>query len=262
MDTSSTPKSSFLDSFQDGHLSEWLTSHGKNIIYGLIALFAIIFIIYSFGSNQKVKQEQDYLQAANDFLAFTRPNPSQDATAKQEAFQRLTDIIARHPELHAAYDGAIAQALLNQNDIAAATPIINSTLARTRSDYLPLYADYAKTSLLISQENYSEALKNALVLQQTMTDALNTQSADARTFGEELFVLNLFRIGILQQKLGDKAGELATWHTWKQYAGLENAQSLPAKVDVQAFRAVIQQLAIGTFSLPDYIAYREKTLSK
>lgn len=262
MDTSSTQKSNLLDSFQDGRFSEWLASQGKNVIYGLIALLALIVIIFSFSANQKTKQEHEYLQAANDFLAFTRPSPSQDAPAQQQALQRLIDIMSRHPELHAAYDGAIAQTLLNQNEIAKATPFINSTLARTRSDNLPLYTDYAKNSLLISQENFPEALKNALALQQTMSEALNTQPADDLNFGEELFALNLFRIGILQQKLGDKAGELATWHSWKQYAGLENAQSLPTKVNVLAFRAVIQQLAVGSFSLPDYIAYREKTLSK
>ncbi len=72
----------------------------------------------------------------------------------------------------------------------------------------------------------------------------------------------MFRIGMLQQEFGANEAELRTWQAWKQYADLETGQPLAAKVDSAAFRAVIQQLAIGSFSLPDYIAYREKALQK
>jgi hypothetical protein len=83
-----------------------------------------------------------------------------------------------------------------------------------------------------------------------------------RSFGDELFALNLLRIAILQQQLGDRPGELQTWREWKRYAGLEKGDSNSLKVSPVAFRYAIQQLAIGSVSLPDYIAHREKELKQ
>lgn len=258
----SASKPNFLDSFDEGQLTEWLAAHGKNIIYILGALIILLIAFYSFGSSQKAKQEQDYIQAAQDVALFVNAKTPQETAAATEAYQRLNDIMTRHPELHAAYDGIIAQTLLNRSLITEAKPIALSTLKRISSDDLPFYGDFARTTLLISEQKDQEALASAQSLQKQMIDAINTLPVAQRSFGEELFAMNLFRIGMLQQKLGDNAAELQTWQEWKQYAALDSAKTLPAKVDARAFRAVIQQLAIGTLSIPDYIAYREKALTK
>lgn len=258
MSNPSLPKQHFLDSFEEGRLAEWLSSQGKNITYGLIALIAVLIIFYRFSTSHTSKQEQDYIQAAQDFTLFTNSHASDAAST--EALQRLTAVMSSHPELHAAYDGTIAQTLLDKDKVSEAKPFALSTLARTRSDELPFYADFAATTLLIGEQQYQQALDKAQALQQQMIEELNKQTDDERSFGTELFAINLFRIGMLQQQLGNHAAEARTWKEWKQYAGLENGETLPAKVDTQAFRAVIQELAIGSFSLPDYIAYREKAL--
>jgi hypothetical protein len=126
---------------------------------------------------------------------------------------------------------------------------------------LPYYADFATTTLLISDHKYDEALKAALALQQKMNDEIAViPSTSDRSFGDELFALNLLRVAILQQQAGDAAGELKSWQQWKQYAGLENAGTSGLKVSPVAFRYSIQQLAIGSISLPDYIASRESQL--
>jgi hypothetical protein len=183
-----------------------------------------------------------------------------DSAVSQEALARLQQLMHKHSELNAAYGGALAQLFLNQSQVEDALPYAEASLARVKSNDLPFYAEYAATTLLISQQNYSQALANAQALQLKMEEHLSLP-ADQRTFGEELFALNLLRIGILQQSTGDVSGELKTWQTWKQHAGLNGSKS-STSINPQAFRALVQQLAIGSVSLPDYIAHRESLLKK
>lgn len=252
-------KLSLLDNFDENKIAEWFTVYGKNIVYAIAGLLALIAIIYAVSSGFSGKPEQDYLQAASDFAYFTKADA--DSALSADAYKRLQTLMSKYPELHATYDGALAQAFLNRNNLAQAKPYAEATLARTKSDNLPHYAEYSSTTLLIAAQKYDEALDKAKALQLTMTGTLANSSPDELAFGGELFALNLLRIAMLQQQLNDHSGELATWQQWKQYAGLSNSKSLNVNVDQQAFRAVIQQLAVGSISLPDYIAYREKALS-
>lgn len=259
MSNNSTPK--HLDSLDEGAFTEWLSKYGKTIIYGLIAFVAVLIIVYRFSTGHAVKAEQEYMQAANDYALFTQEAQTKDPAATNSALIRLLGIMGRHPELHAAYDGALVQTLLNRGQITEARPLATKTLARIKSDDLPMYHQYATATLSISEERYQEALDSAKALQQQMIETIGRQpAAQDRSFGDELFAFNLLRIAMLEQQLGDTQAELKTWHIWKQYAALETAKDLPAAVDAQAFRTVIQQLAIGSLSLPDYIAYREKAL--
>lgn len=254
-------KSNLPDYFDEGRLTDWLSEHGKNILYGLAGLLGTIILVYAFSSAQTNKSEQEYIQAANDFASFSRAYDSQNSGLAAEALTRLNTVLSQHPELHATYDGAIAQILLNHGQTKEALPYAQSTLTRVKSNNLPFYTDYAQNTLLISQTNFKQALENTLALQQKMKEALINPSAE-RSFGDELFALNLLRIAMLQQEQGDKAAEFQTWQEWKQYAGLNSNHTTNLKVNPQAFRAVIQQLATGSFSLPDYISYRESILKK
>lgn len=253
-------KSSFLDFLDEGRLTDWLSEHGKNILYGLAGILGLLVLIYAFSSGQTSKAEQEYIQAANDFAYFSKSD-AQDPALTQAALDRLKNTMSKHPELHAVYDGAVAQTLLNRSKVDEAKPYAASTLKRVTSNDLPFYKDYAETSLLISQMDFKSALEKAQALQQNMSEIIAAQSDD-RSFGDELFALNLLRVGMLQQEAGDKAGELKTWQEWKQYAGLSASNSTTLKVNPQAFRSVIQDLAIGSISLPDYISYRESLLKK
>ena len=255
-------KSGFLDFLDEGQFTEWLSQYGKNILYVLAGIISLLVIIYAFSSGMNNKAEQEYIQATNDFSYFSKSYDAQNPALSQEALKRLNGLISKHPELHATYDGAIAQILLNRELASEATPYATATLARVKSNNLPFYSDYAETTLLISHKNFEVALKNAQALQQKMIEALAVQSPETRTFGDELFALNLLRVAILQQEIGDHAAELQTWQEWKQYAGLAGSGTKVANVNPQAFRSVIQQLAVGSISLPDYISYRENLLKK
>lgn len=253
-------KSGLLDFLDEGRLTDWLSENGKNILYGLAGILGLIVITYAFSSGQTSKAEQEYIQAANDFAYFTKSD-TQDPALTQAALDRLKATMSKHPELHAVYDGAIAQTLLNRSQVEEAKPYAAATLKRVSSNDLPFYKDYAETSLLISQQDFKTALERTVALQQKMNEVIAAQGAD-RSFGDELFALNLLRVAMLQQETGDKAAELKTWQEWKQYAGLSTASSTTLKVNPQAFRIIIQDLAVGSISLPDYISYRESLLKK
>lgn len=255
----SASKLNVINYAEEGLLTEWLALHGKTILYVLGGLVATLAIVFTLSSRHTSQSEQDYIHAANDFALISSAATSYDSPAAQEALTRLQQLMQKHTELQAAYEAALAQILLNQSQVAEAIPYANATLARVQSNDLTFYTEYAATTLLISQQNYPQALANSQSLQQKMEENLSLPS-DKRAFGEELFALNLLRIGILQQSVGDAAGELKTWQTWKQYAGLNGAA--PSAINPQAFRALVQELAIGSVSLPDYIAHRENLLKK
>ena len=254
-------KSSFLDFLDEGRMTDWLSEHGKNILYGLAGILGLIVLTYAFSSGQTNKAEQEYIQAANDFAYFSKNGDAQDPTLTLAALDRLKNVMSKHPELHAVYDGAVAQTLLNRSKVDEAKPYAAATLKRVSSNNLPFYNDYAETSLLISQQDFKAALERTQILQQKMSEVIAAQSSD-RSFGDELFAFNLLRVAMLQQETGDQAAELRTWQEWKQYAGLNATKSTTLKVNPQAFRTVIQDLAIGSISLPDYISYRENLLKK
>lgn len=258
----SVSKLNFLKSVDEEKVAEWVSSYGKNTGYLLGGVLILLSLVYLISSSFSAKPEKEYLQAASDFSFFVKQNESQDNGLVTDAYKRLEAIMSKYPELHAAYDGILAQTFLNRQQTQDAKPYAQATLARTKSNHLEYYSDYATTTLLISEHKFQEALDTSKALQAKMTDALSTRNEkEMRTFGDELFALNLLRIGMLQQEMGDTTGELTTWQQWKQYAGLGSSKS-NLKVDAQAFRALIQQLSIGAVSLPDYINYREKALNK
>lgn len=253
-------KHSFFDSFDANSVVDWLAQNGKNVVYVLFGLIVLFVLVYRLSSSNTAKSEKDYLQASTDFSAFLRDNTTNDDTLTQDAFKRLTALMSSHPELHAAYDGAIGQTLLNRGQILEAKPFIVNTLKRTHADDLVLYSNFSATTLLISEAQYQEALEKSQTLQQTMLADLSQGAESERAFSEVLFAFNLLRIAMLHQQLGNGKEELLAWQQWKSYAGFDKASKQQAIINPIAFRMIIQQLATGSIALPDYIAYRETLL--
>jgi len=250
-------KKRLLDFLDEGHVSDWFSRNKQYLMYGLIAVLAVFIIGYRLSNTHTNEVEQDYIHASNDFSVFAKTPNLNDPTT-QASFDQLKSSMQSHPELHAAYDALIAQILLNHDQVNQAMPFATETLARTKVNHLSYYTDYAAASLLISQKKFQEALDKTLALQQEMGQAINKTEDTPRTFNDELFAINLLRIAMLQQLLGNKSAELQTWQLWQQYAGLKEGKSpLPVKIHPQAFRVLNQQLNVGSISLADYISYRE-----
>lgn len=252
-------RSSALDYLDEGVFIDWISRYKNAIFYGLVIAVALLILFFRFSSGSRGKAEVNYLQAAKEFQIAVSPK-QQDPSIAEHALSQLNAMMDQYPELHAAYDGTIAQTLLSRGQVAEAQPYAASTLERTRSDELSFYRSFAQTTLLIAQQKYEEARNQALSLQQKMEELLQTSWQQVEMeFGEELFTWNLFRIGMLSQLLGDRAGELKAWNEWRQYAGLDEGGRLQ-HLDAQDFLIATQALAIGTTTLSDYIDQRLKVL--
>lgn len=241
----------------DNAFLEWVTDHGKTLIYAFLALLAFIFLFFRLTSGSKSKAESDYFNASTDFALFQRLSNEGNQTGAQEALERLAAIIQRHPELHAQYDGIIAQTLINDGNNTETKRYSLSTLKRISQNHLPYYEAYATHTLLISDKKYSEALTQAIDLKQKMIQVADSAKSETQNnFGSMLFALNLFRIGMLQQQMGNDNEELKTWQEWDHYI---NSQKPISGV---AFSILNQKIADGKITLGDYIEQRQKVLKK
>jgi hypothetical protein len=261
--TSVLEKRNLSDAFEESWVMEWMTKHGRKLAYALIGLFVLLFFVYRMSASHHAKSEADYLSAFRDFAALERESAANNQPAAEDTLERMQLILQRHPELHAQYDGSLAQILINEGKIAEAMPFADATFLRMRKEGLPYYVDYAKTTLLISEQKYQEALTLAMQLKQSMLRdaASKEQHPEQRTFGSLLFAFNLLRIATLQQQLGNSEGELAAWEEWKQFA--EGGATSPSSlIDSKAFNIVSNHLAKGKVSLLNYIDHRQKTLKR
>ncbi len=243
MSKQSTPSSldrEFSDGWMDHPFIDWLTANKQILLWGLVGLFAALLISYRYLSVRNLNAENDFMQAE---MAFQKIQQGTDS-ATTARLQELTTIMARHPELHAKYDGALAQMLLIQGQIPEAKALAQSTFKRVRPDQLAPYEEYAKTSLLIGEGLYAEALQHSLQLQ----TQLQEQPAAASTI---LPVYNLVRLALLYQQLGQKHEESAAWDALLQYT----------EDQVQTVLTTYQLFQVGHTSLGHYIAERKQALA-
>lgn len=232
-------------------LADWLSDNGKYIVWailGLFILFTLLFYLYS--GNQK-KTENEYISAEVEFLSFQRAvMTNKDAEQVDEQFQKLQNALSRLPELHSKYDGEIAQLLYIQNNPSAAEPYADNTLKRVSVNGLDHYGKYAKTTQLIAQNKFDEALAEAKKLREAIVE---TQESN---WEESLYISNLIRIASLEQKLGNYAEEL---QIWKEIQALAKSETGKAAIRL---RKILNDFSIGSVSLLNYIDYREKSLSE
>lgn len=231
---------------------QWFAENGKSLLYALGILILFFILGYKLATSGGSQSEADYLHAQSEFARF---QDSDQREVQEESYQRLVTLMDRHPELHAKYDGLLAQTLLNRSQTAEAQKFATAALERTKTENDPYYTDFAQTTVLIGEEKYSEALQRAQALQQKMLPLVSQE----KNYGGLLYANNLVRIGMLQQQLGDKKGELQTWQEWKKLAGLSK-ESSGAQIDPLSFLAINDLYSEGKISLVEYIDFRMKTL--
>lgn len=220
----------------ESQIFNWIAENGKNLAYLIAGLFALFFIIYWLSAGNRQKAEHDYLNAYAQYAIFQHSEGQ-----NQEALDKLAAIMKRHPELHAQYDGLVAQLLINEGKMEQADEYIERSLSRISKDRLPLYENFASTTQLIGEQKFSEALTQALELQQK---TLNLSPSETILIG-----LNRFRIAMLYQQLGMKENELKAWNELRSYLTATPSAS-----------SLVKQLTFGKVSLSEYIDYRLKQL--
>lgn len=212
---------------------DWITKNGKTVLYGVLIFLALFFLVYRLSAGKQNNAERDYFVAANEYTLFQN-------TGNPAALDKLASIMERRPELHAQYDGLIAQKLLNQEEVSEATVYAESAFKRIAADHLPLYQEFAAASLTISDKKYSEALAQALALKQKIKDS--PQTAD-----NYLIALNLLRIAMLYEQLEQKQDELKAWNELTSFLTMTGTP-------------LAKPLTFGKLSLADYIEHRQKIL--
>jgi hypothetical protein len=209
----------FQDEMMDHPVVQWLSYHRQTILYAFLALVTFVAIAYWILSKKATDAETAYLQATTEFnrfqdagLAVTEP------AAHDEAFAKLQQLMGQYTDLHAKYDGLLAETLIIEDKSAEAQRFAQLAFDRTQHDDSPFYADFANTSLLISGGSYTIALQDARSLQEKMATQLSDaqQKGTHLTFGVTVFALNLIRIAFVQQQLGDREGELKAWEEVKR----------------------------------------------
>lgn len=247
--TETSPLEHHLTQYTDDHpVMQWLQEYGKILSLSFLGLIALLFIVYRTVSSDSARAETDYYEAGQQYTLFQKNHSS-------EAFQQLQLILARRPELHSKYDGLIAQALINDNEAQAAEPYANLIFKRVHNDDVPHYETFAAITLLISKENYPEALKQSVALKQTLLKEA-TVAKNERTFGDLLFAYNLLRVAMLEQKSGSPAGEQAAWSEWNTYS---KASTNSASIKAAPFYTLDSLFGEGVLTLNNYIKAREST---
>ncbi len=245
--------------------NDWLQKNGSYAVYGIVAVVFLFIILYLWNARTSGYDERDYLQAQNDYRQFSALPPDQVDPAATPGFAQLEEIMARHPELAGKYNGEIAQTFLRLGDMKHALLYGQQALKGLAAENLPFYEDFSKTSLLIADGKYAEALKRAEFLGKKMKENATQfgHNVQARGFGDLLFLYNLIRQALLQQRLGNPQGELATWLEFQRLTGsVEAGRNAPATVDEVSVAEVASAFKIGKVTLNDYIEARKKVLRK
>jgi predicted negative regulator of RcsB-dependent stress response len=229
------------DTLAEHPVVAWISNNGRTLLW-ILGAALVFFILYFRFTGGRAATESEYLQADTYFQQFSKGT---NEKAQNEAYQKLASILKSHPELQAKYDGQLAQTFLNRNQLPIALDYANRTLNRTASDRLIPFADYARTSLLMADKKYGEALAKATALKQQLL----TNSAEPGT--QTLYLFNLIRIAMIHQQLGQKSEERKAWEEFKQAP-----DSKTFTVDPQIFEQVIAELSDGQASLLKYIETR------
>lgn len=193
-----------IDEWMDTPFVEKVIENKGPILAGIGAVIALLVLSYVFISQKTAGNEQDYFFAERDFNQFVQKDGTQEELDRLQAMMRL------HPELHARYDGAIAQTLLIRNEVAQAQPFATSLFNRTASDQMEVYRSFGEATLMIAAGNNAEAYAHTKQLQQTL---------EASPGKETLYLFNLIRLATLQQLLGNTQDERVTWGELQAYLG-------------------------------------------
>lgn len=242
--TSTSPNPTLADQLEEHPMVQWFSNNGLTVVYALLGCALLFMLIYRFygGSTQS---QQDFYEAESSMTELQQS--PEDAKA---SLAKLEKILYRNPDLHAKYDGLIAQALLNLNNVQEALPFAENAIARTKSENAPFFTDFANTTLLIAEKKYDQALQNAKDLNKKITE-----QTEALKENSLLFAYNLLRIGMLQQQLGQKEEARQTWKQWMEFAKNATEKSSAANMN-EGFLTLNQVFIDGKLDLLNYMSHQ------
>jgi len=229
---------------------DWLSSHVSALMSGAMIIIGVtIWSIY----QSNLGSPKDYFMVEKTF--------NQWDGGRNEQLVKLQKFLKQHPELHAKYDGRIAQKLLLCSEQGLAASFSKLALGRV-GKLSPYYTQFSNGSLLIGEKNLEAALASAKMLKHTLDqDQLfwETKSGLLK-HGQILYGYNLLRIAFLEQALGNRAGEIEAWREFKREAGWMSGENPSIRSDPTAYALICQNFQNDDVSLRDFIEHREKSL--
>ena len=218
-----------MDLVETPHLIQNLQTRKKEIAIGFASVLGGMALLI--GYFQAGPDASSYAQAEAAFAKW-QASPQDDAL-----YSGLREAVRNVPTLGKKYEAAIAQKLLNTEKIDEALEMATRSINRVQ-DEAPFHSQYARTSLLIEQGSYQQALENAVALKEQLPPTVSL-----------LYAHNLLRIACLQQELKNRPGEKAAWEE------LEAFLKTSAYADL-----VLSNFTDRNVDLTQYIAERKKSL--
>jgi hypothetical protein len=206
-----------------------LMRYRRSLLYIALTTLLLVVLGSRFIAGRQASREQDYLQAH----LLLRELTSEQASAS--AITALEGILYRHGELHAKYDGPLAQCYLKNENALEARAYASDLLGRT-SPFAEQYADFSRGSLLIAEHRFHDALTEAEALH------LSLKEEEAPL----LMAHNLLRIALLEGEIGLPEREREAWSKL-----VEQIEGQPA-----LYGAFIQAFTAGDLSILDYAKAR------
>lgn len=188
---------------ENNKIITFLRNHWSKLFFGLALLVCCTIWGERLFNSKRPPATQDYLAASQIFERFKKgeylPN---------ESIEMTEAVLKRHPELHSKYDSMLAATFFCQNNAAKGLLYAKSALKHAGKELPSLYADYARTTFLIADQNYSEALNEA----QTLDQALSLQQGY-----DFLAASNLLRIAFLAEVNKEPLIQKQAWERLKQH---------------------------------------------
>lgn len=238
-------------------LAEWFHENSKKIfktfLWGVVLSFGAV---YGY-SKYKGRVDEAYLKTAAHLEKWEN-NPS----AVHAHLEKIGYLVDKHPTLHAAFDAAIAQTLINHGNGEKAKKYASGTLDRIEK-WTPNHAAYGRTSLLIASGEYAQAYKEAVQLKDWIEENHGTQPKILfENHYAELYAHNLLRICTLCERAGDKEGEIAAWTQFEKTRADYATFITSSRKYINPFMLMENEYKDGHLTLSDYIQHRIVEASK
>ena len=195
-----------------------------------LSVFLGVFIINKMFFSHQSEEAVLYAKTKQAYVDW------QNNIDDEKKFSYFIELTHKNPKLKAKYEVDILQSHLFYNKNISQLDI------QMKSDF---QSSFSKTTLLINEKKYDEALCEAKKLDL----ALQEQNSDNESF---LYPYNLLRICLIYKTLNDNKNELISWNQLDEYINKKEANLKPFLENFQKDNRV---------KLNDYIAYRKKILS-
>lgn len=178
---------------------------------------------------------------------------AEEAVSKWQAngdnlsYIQMKKALKKVPTLERKYNAVIAQKLFQKDRLSEALNLAYSSIQQIEEE-APFHAAYGKTTILIEQGSFQDALEKSVGLKEKMQKYCDFQKQNA--VGVYLYVHNLLRIACLQKELKNKPGEKAAWDELERFLGSRSSLS----------QTIFSQFRDKGLDLSHYIIERKKQL--